>query len=563
MTNFDRKLLDTAFLKPGTPMIASVMSDIIGDETISATRKRDLLSGLRRISKALNRTPNDIPADPKWLQPRLAKIVPASLKVSQKTWANAVSDAKAALAHVGIVKSRNSHIRDLSPKWACLWRTVLDLKDPTLPAALCRFVQFLSRLGVAPEAVSDVHATDYLEAVRLNEISKSPDVAYRTAVDGWNLAVRRVPGWPQTKLILNSRVERFSLRLDAFPKQFADDLNRFTDGLARPDPLSDIGNVRPLRDSTISQYRRQLVRFASEVVHSGVSADRIVSLAFLVDPVMAEQGLRHMLKRKDNAPNHFISETSDLLSTVARRHVRVSDQDQRHLDKMAKRLSSKPQIGMTAKNRTKLRALEYPENRRRLINLPDVLMDRRGGPDYSSALAREDALAIAILLNCPIRRQNLVSINVDTNLQRPGDGRIFLVFEAAETKNRRRVEFELPSHVVRLIDTHLSTRSPILCPAATPWLFPKRDGKVAMNACQIAARVKSRIRKEIGIDMNVHLFRHFAAMLFLEAHPGAYEAARRLLGHKELSQTINAYAGFEAGTATRLFSDLLENARSA
>jgi integrase len=65
----------------------------------------------------------------------------------------------------------------------------------------------------------------------------------------------------------------------------------------------------------------------------------------------------------------------------------------------------------------------------------------------------------------------------------------------------------------------------------------------------------------LGLRINVHLFRHIAAKMWLDAHPGHYEALRRLLGHKALSQTINAYAGFEAGTATRLFADVIERAK--
>jgi hypothetical protein len=47
-------------------------------------------------------------------------------------------------------------------------------------------------------------------------------------------------------------------------------------------------------------------------------------------------------------------------------------------------------------------------------------------------------------------------------------------------------------------------------------------------------------------------------MIWLEANPGHYEVARRLLGHAELSSTLNAYVGFEAGTATRLFAGLVD-----
>jgi integrase len=83
-----------------------------------------------------------------------------------------------------------------------------------------------------------------------------------------------------------------------------------------------------------------------------------------------------------------------------------------------------------------------------------------------------------------------------------------------------------------------------------------------MDLSTMGSRLTKRLRAEIGIDMNLHLFRHFGAMLYLEAHPGQYEVVRRLLGHRELSQTLNAYVGFEAGTATRLFAETVMAARS-
>jgi integrase len=155
----------------------------------------------------------------------------------------------------------------------------------------------------------------------------------------------------------------------------------------------------------------------------------------------------------------------------------------------------------------------------------------------------------------------MAEIHLEQNLQRPGDGRVFLVFEADDVKNEQRIEFELPKTIVKLIDRHLATRTPQLCPAGTPWLFPRRDGTAPMNLSQFAARVRQRVFKELGLTVNVHLFRHIAAKIWLDANPGHYEALRRLLGHKELSQTINAYAGFEAGTATRLFAETVERAK--
>ncbi len=68
-------------------------------------------------------------------------------------------------------------------------------------------------------------------------------------------------------------------------------------------------------------------------------------------------------------------------------------------------------------------------------------------------------------------------------------------------------------------------------------------------------------KKEIGLTINMHLFRHIAAQIWLHSHPGQHEVVKRLLGHSALSQTLNVYAGFEAGTSARLFAEVIEAAR--
>jgi hypothetical protein len=123
--------------------------------------------------------------------------------------------------------------------------------------------------------------------------------------------------------------------------------------------------------------------------------------------------------------------------------------------------------------------LQNDEKLQKLLLLPDRIFGQASGKSkaHTSALAREDALAIAILLVCPVRVKNLAEIHLERNLHRPGDGCVFLVFEDNEVKNQRPVEFELPRDVRRMIDRHLSSRVPELCPPSTPWLFPRRDGR--------------------------------------------------------------------------------------
>ena len=89
----------------------------------------------------------------------------------------------------------------------------------------------------------------------------------------------------------------------------------------------------------------------------------------------------------------------------------------------------------------------------------------------------------------------------------------------------------------------------------------RSDGTEPMSVDHLAKLVTNRIKIELGLTMNMHLFRHFAAHMMLEAHPGNYEATRRLLGHTRLSTTLNAYTGFENTTASQLFGEIISGVR--
>jgi integrase len=550
---------DSAFIPKGTPMFSDLVAQLQVDADLTDTRRRDLISGLRRVARALDRAPTDVPAYGRWLQPRLAKLSPAAMGLTVKAWQNAVSDARAAMAHCGLVERRWSRPGDLSPDWRQLWRAVLASNDRSVQPAIGRFVYFLNHGGVAPAEVSDAHALAYREALTVNEISKSPEVAYRAAVNGWNLATQRIPGWPQVRLTLPSRQKVIRLADEALPASFLADLDALIHRLANPDPLAEDGRARALRPVTLSQYRRQLVRFASELVHSGLPAAEIRDVATLLDPVNAERGLRQMLSRTGNKSVKMISEVAALLRNVSR-ITGQPEEVQKRLVKLAAKVAVAPQREITAKNRDRLRVLQDGASARRLLIFPERLFNNPPAGKanaFTKALAREDALAIAILLYCPIRIRNLAGIHIEKHLQRPGDGRVFLVLTEDEVKNERPQEFELPRDLVRMIDAHLKTRSPELCPAGTPWLFPRRDSSGAVDSGQLAGRIAKRIRKETGLAMNAHLFRHFAVMTWLDAHPGSYEAARRLLGHSEVSHTINMYSGLEVKTATKAFAELV------
>lgn len=298
-------------------------------------------------------------------------------------------------------------------------------------------------------------------------------------------------------------------------------------------------------------------------MHSGIAIEAIDGLARFADPEHARRGLRWMMARNENKSTPSIADTAFMLKTVARHYLKLPPAQYDEIAEIARRLAMPPTRGLTAKNRAGLRQFDDVATVTRLLRLPDRLRARADalGPTYRAALLSEVALALDIVMVCPIRRKNLAGLHRERNLRRFGDGRVFLVFEPGEVKNERLIEFELPARILAMIDRHVALRAPLLCPHGTPWLFPRRDGLMAMDRSGFGGKISEIVRKEVGAEMNLHLFRHLAAKFWLDRHPGNYEALRRLLGHAELSSTLNAYAGFEAGTATRLFAELIDGRR--
>jgi integrase len=332
--------------------------------------------------------------------------------------------------------------------------------------------------------------------------------------------------------------------------------------MEHPDPLDDTALKAPLRPATVRHRRGQVLRFASVLVHAGVEPSKISGLKALVTPALAKTGLAWLHARQGGKKSPGLAGVAIMLKTLARHHVPCSPEDLKEIVTYSNRLAMPGQTGLTPKNRERLRPFEDPAMQRRLLTLPAQLLEQtKGKTGPRAALMREEALAISLLLHCPVRLRNLANLHLERNLRRMRDGRVYLVFDGSEVKNRRPLEFELPRSVIAMLDAHLATRAPELCPPGTPWLYPRRDGGAAMAASHLSRRISARIHKETGLVMHVHLFRHFAAKIFLEANPGQYEVVRRLLGHAALSSTLSAYTGFEAGTAIRLYNEVLTQAQ--
>jgi integrase len=173
----------------------------------------------------------------------------------------------------------------------------------------------------------------------------------------------------------------------------------------------------------------------------------------------------------------------------------------------------------------------------------------------------QTALAIELLLNAPLRIQNLASIDLDRHLPEVG-GRghqaVHLRFPAAEVKNSNDLEFPLMTESVELLKIYLDEWRPLLTSGASRLLFPGKVSGQNKGKGALSSQIKELVHSYTRLDMPAHRFRHAAGKIFLERHPGQYEVIRQLLGRRDISTTIALYAGAESATAAHHRGGLLD-----
>src|SRR5262249_49251807 len=154
----------------------------------------------------------------------------------------------------------------------------------------------------------------------------------------------------------------------------------------------------------------------------------------------------------------------------------------------------------------------------------------------ADALLVMTAVAIELLVMVPVRIGNLVALDLDRHLLRPGGLRRridHLSIPGSEVKNGFDIEADLPAPTAALLDIYLKDFRPLLLDRPSPWLFPGVNGA---HRCRngLADLVKQTIARKTGLRANPHLFRHLAAKLHLAEFPGDYGCVRLFEGHKSM-----------------------------
>lgn len=543
-------------LEPET--LADLIGSIAGDPALPDARRRVWAAALRRLARYLGKDPENLPASLSGLRYGVQRLNAATLQISPKSLSNLKSEVKAIFRHCGVLPParRSDH---LVPEWQIL---VDRLDDPSMRRGLSQFVRWASTNKVQPLEVDDAVVERFAAYLEVATFTRNLADLRRRLCRRWNRAANNVRGWPKTRLsIPDRRPVAATLPWSAFPQGLATDVEAYLEALQGRSVLAEDAPIRPCKQSTIDVRRRCLQIAASAAVAADVPAESLTSLANLVDPPVVKSLLEWKAQKQGRKPHTFVIDLAALLASIARHWAKLPEDELMQLRNYCLRLEQQRPKGLTDKNLAAVRTIKDPVNWRRLLALPEQLMQEALRADRRStraAVKAELAIAHQILLIAPMRIGNLATLTLVRHLIRVGgsSGVWHIHAPEDEVKNGVPLEYPITPEASHLIDLYLEKFRPRLAGAGSDWLFPGENNRPKL-ARTLSAQITDLVYKRLGIRITAHQYRHGAAAVLLEQDPGNYELVRRFLGHKRMATTVNFYVGLETAAAVRRGAELL------
>ena len=411
-------------------------------------------------------------------------------------------------------------------------------------------------------------AQQFLTALEQHSPIKDPRETHKNMCRVWNKARAQVAGWPDVVLTEPCYRNAYGLRWSELPASLEAAVDAFfADPVDDGDFFADNGRLKPLSPRTIATQKDHLRCVASALVRSGHEADALVDLEYLVRPAQVRQALQFFIDRNGGKPNAYVGAIAYTLRTVAKYGVALSDSDRKEVERYYKKVAQQ-RSGMTAKNLARLRQLDDPAARDRLLAYPtlkirEIVRTDAGG--IAEALAVQAAVATELWLFAPLRIANFVGLRLDQHLirrdDRSGNHHWSVHVPAAVVKNAVDLDYELPAPIGRHLDLYLERFRPRLVTGTNPWLFPGEAGK-AKSVGTLRQQVIRAVKEATGIELNPHLFRHIAGKLLLDELPGDQGTVQRMLGHKSIRTTMSTYTGAETRAAIRRYDEVVLGLRA-
>ena len=542
--------------------LQDVVDRIAGDPTLTNSRKRDLRSATVSLAKLVGQPLAQITLDLAEIRRVLDATVPAQVGISAKRFANLRSDLSAAIATSGLHPILKTGSLDLDDAWTALLEPIADAG---IRNGLSRFARWASLRRIAPTEVDIKVVERFVADLKTSTLVRNLSDTKSRVVRSWN-ALARLEGSAGVGILPLRRSEPVPLRLrwSSLPMSFQEDVAAHLRWASVPDPLDEQARARALSPGTLRLRRNYIHSAMAAAAAAGIECGSLTSLASLVEPDTFRSILRQRWREDGGKLSAFTDGLAGALIAIAGEWVKVSADVLAELKALRRKLGTLP-AGLTEKNRTLLRKFEDPRLLSALLELPDKIWRkarRELGKSRRPFIDLQSALAIELLLNVPLRMQNLSALRFGAHLHWPqGRGKpALMLFGSDETKNRMRLEFEISAQLAERLRVYRDEIAPKVTGRRPDAVFVTWAGTPrGQDAITIA--IQRTVLRNLGINLSPHQFRHITAKIVLDANPGAYELVRQLLGHKNFKTTTNFYAGIDTRRAGRAHAELLMKLR--
>lgn len=555
-------LADDAIPSTGPRSLAEAL-DAYDDAVSDHPHRIQIRTSIRMAGRALGLPLDQIPTDPLHLRPLLESACPARAGVKPRSWITAKSKVVCCLKDLGtgVVQSRSE--APLSPAWQSL---VDGLDDRSSQIRLSRLLRHFTAQDVEPADVTPRTFEAYKLELTTKSLKSGAERSYSQALRQWNIVVAMSPDWPQVPMTVPRNARWYSLEWSAFPDTFQEDVEGFLDNKCLASVFDD--NFRKPVSSATTETRRKIIRnLASALVLSGkVTAEQVTGLAVLTRETNVRAAVQYIINERSakQAKARNVYQVG-LLRVIARDWVCDAEATAaltRMLRSITTAAGDSLQKGITEKNKDRLRQFDIPGNIDLLVGLPHRVLRAANGKSRTTqteSVRVMYALQTAILTFVPIRLKNLTGLTIGGHLIDRGRGskrvvRIYL--PGAVTKTKRDYEAPLPRFLYPVLDSWLTVYRARICNATSPYLFPNSSG-AHRSQDALSFHLKRFWAREMGMQLNPHLFRHIAAKILLDRDPTGIEIVRQLLGHTSQRTTLNAYAELQTNPAFKRFEDAL------
>jgi integrase len=529
---------------------------------LTPARRRDLVSGLRTMARFIGRDIEQVPANTEWLRQRLRQLHPRQLGVSEKRFQNVKSAVLTALRMAVANNKRLAAFPEMSAAFQELYDAVTDRMAGY---KLSRFFRYCSAKGLSPADVDDGVIAAFEADLIAETLHKDPSKVARDTVLTWNKMVDLISVWPQNRLTRVSKRVPWTFPLEAFLASFVEDVDRWCGRLGHEDLFDEDAPLRPSRPATIKHRRFQIRMMASAIVHSGIDISLIRALTDLVEIENFKRGIRFMLERKEGKVTEAIFTLASGIKAIARHHAKVDDAHLNELRRLCSKLDRSADR-YRKKNKDRLDQFDDLRNLAMLLSLPQHLarLAQKPGPKpRSAALYLQSAVAIEILLFCPMRIGNLANLDLERHLRWIEDKtslRLVIDIPGEEVKNGKPLRYELAGPSARMVRNYIDGARKALSNVPTTAVFPKLDG-TPRNPGDLSHQIKRHCFQRTGLVVNAHLFRSLASKIHNLVAAGDAATISHVLGDK-ISTVMRAYTQFEQKSALDYYQNSVRKVRA-